>query len=69
MFDFQDEIIDAYDVPLEYDLEVNGGNANGIIDETEAEYGNWLGDQNADGLVTYYENGWILNIADLVVTK
>jgi hypothetical protein len=51
MFDFQDGIIDAYDVPLEYDLEINGGNANGIIDETEAEYGNWLGlgDQNADG--------------------
>ena len=28
----------------------------------------WLDDQNAAGLATYYENEWILNIADLVVT-
>ena len=56
-----DGIIDANDVPLSYDL---GG--NGVIDP--AEYENWLDDQNAAGLATYYENEWILNIADLVVT-
>ena len=57
----EDGIIDANDVPLSYDL---GG--NGVIDP--AEYENWLDDQNAAGLATYYENEWILNIADLVVT-
>ena len=56
-----DGIIDANDVPLTYDLD-----GNGTIGETE--YENWLDDQNAAGLATYYENEWILNIADLVVT-
>jgi hypothetical protein len=63
---FEDGIIDANDVPLSYDLVENGGNDNGVIDP--AEYENWLDDQNAAGLATYYENEWILNIADLVVT-
>jgi hypothetical protein len=50
-------------------LDFQGGiiDAEGINDE--AEYENWLDDQNADWLATYYKNGWILNIADLVVTK
>ena len=56
-----DGIIDANDVPSTYDLD-----SNGTIDD--AEYENWLDDQNAAGLATYYENEWILNIADLVVT-
>ena len=62
----EDGIIDADDVPLSYDLLGNGGNKNGVIDSNE--YENWLDDQNAAGLATYYENEWILNIADLVVT-
>jgi hypothetical protein len=61
-----DGIIDANDVPLAYDLVGNGGNGSGYIDS--AEYENWLDDQNAAELATYYENEWILNIADLVVT-
>ncbi len=61
-----DGLIDASDVPIEYDLIENGGNDNGVIDP--AEYDLWLDDQSAAGLATYYENEWILNIADLVVT-
>ena len=61
-----DGIIDTNDVPLTYDLVENGGNGSGVIDD--AEYENWLDVQNAAGLATYYENEWILNIADLVVT-
>lgn len=58
--------ISADDVPLSYDLLENGGNGTGIIDQ--AEFDLWLADQEAAGLVQYYENEWILNIADLVVT-
>jgi hypothetical protein len=61
-----DGIIDANDVPLTYDLLENGGNGSFAIDP--AEYENWLDDQNAAGQATFYENEWILNIADLVVT-
>lgn len=61
-----DGVIDLSDVPPEYDLLENGGNGNGIIDDLE--YDNWLSDQEAAGLATYYEDEWILNIADLVVT-
>jgi hypothetical protein len=68
----RDGIIDEHDVPLSYDLEENGGNGNGYIDPPNplhpGEYENWLDDLNAAGLATYYENEWILNIADLVVT-
>jgi hypothetical protein len=56
-----DGVIDANDVPSTYDLD-----SSGAIDD--AEYENWLDDLNIDGLATYYENEWILNIADLVVT-
>lgn len=56
-----DGVIDENDVPLDYDL-----NGNGIIDPDE--FGNWQLDQVDAGLATFYENEWILNIADLVVT-
>ena len=62
-----DGVIDEYDVPAEYDLEANGGNQNSIIDPAELE--NWLSDQVAAGLATFYEEQWIFNIADLVVTE
>jgi len=58
--------IDLADVSLTYDLVENGGNGDGDIDLPEFE--NWAWDQAADGLATYYENEWILNIADLVLT-
>lgn len=61
-----DGIIDSNDVPLEYDWLENGGDGDGII--SEAEFNTWLADQEAEGLAAYYENEWILNIADLVVT-
>jgi hypothetical protein len=56
-----DGVIDENDVPLDYDL-----NLNGIIDEDE--FVNWQLDQVDAGLANSYENEWILNIADLVVT-
>jgi hypothetical protein len=58
--------INQDDVTLEYDLMANGGNENGVIDLFEFE--NWRSDQEVDGMATYYEDEWILNIADLVVT-
>ncbi|WP_153305926.1 hypothetical protein [Desulfogranum mediterraneum] len=54
------------DVPLSYDALINGGNGDGVIDQ--AEFDRWLAEMEAAGLVVYYENEWILNIADLVVT-
>ena len=60
-----DGVIDEYDVPIEYDLLVNGGNENGVIDPEELE--NWLDDQVLAGTCTYYENEWVFNIADLVI--
>lgn len=56
-----DGVIDENDVPLTYDL-----NGNGIIDADE--FVNWQLDQVDVGLANSYENEWILNIADLVVT-
>ncbi|MBW2370539.1 MAG: hypothetical protein JRH15_21920, partial [Deltaproteobacteria bacterium] len=56
-----DGIIDINDVPLTYDVD-------GVSGISEAEYNVWLADQITDGLAAYYENEWILNIADLVVT-
>ena len=56
-----DGVIDENDVPLTYDL-----NGDGIIDSDE--FGNWQLDQVDAGLANSYENEWILNIADLVVT-
>jgi hypothetical protein len=58
----EDGVIDVDDVPMGYDV-----NLNGIIDPEELEL--WLQDNAADGLSTYYDNEWILNIADLVVTQ
>jgi hypothetical protein len=60
-----DGVIDAYDVPAEYDLLTYGGNENGIIDPAELE--NWLADQEMAGNCTYYESEWVFNVADLVV--
>ena len=57
-----DGVIDAYDVPITYDA-----NLNGIIDPDELQ--SWLQEQALLGLATYYENEWILNIADLVVSQ
>ena len=62
-----DGVIDEYDVPIDYDLEVNGGNGNGTIDPEE--FDTWQQDQITDGYAWYYENKWILNIADLVVSE
>ena len=62
-----DGVIDENDVPISYDDLTNGGNGNGIIDPDEFE--NWRDDQVDAGLATYYENEWIFNIADLVVTQ
>lgn len=60
-----DGIIDYWDVPIEYDLVGNGGNGNGTIDKLE--FLAWADDQVDGGFASYYENEWILNIADLVV--
>lgn len=60
-----DGVIDEYDVPIDYDLALNGGNENGIIDQAELE--NWLNDQVLAGLATFHDNEWVFNIADLVV--
>ena len=62
-----DGIIDESDVPLTYELKENGGNGNGVIGNIE--FKNWLSDSEYVGLATYYENEWILNIADLVLNK
>jgi len=62
-----DGVIDEYDVPIEYDLVANGGNGDGDIDPEE--FITWQQDQIADELAWYYENKWILNIADLVVSE
>ena len=62
-----DGVIDENDVPISYDDLANGGNGNGTIDPDEFE--NWRDDQVDAGLATYYENEWIFNIADLVVTQ
>jgi hypothetical protein len=55
-----DGVIDVNDVPGDYDLD-------GDIDEDDLQL--WLQEQSALGLSTYYENEWILNIADLVVAQ
>ena len=61
-----DGVINEYDVPAEYDLAINLGNGSGTIDPAELE--NWLNDQAELGYATYYDEEWIFNIADLVVT-
>jgi hypothetical protein len=55
-----DGVVDIYDVPSDMDGDLD-------IDQDDLEL--WLSQQEADGLATYYENEWILNIADLVVTE
>jgi hypothetical protein len=63
-----DGAISIEDVPDEYDLPVNEGNGNGFIEE--AEFDNWLSYLRGEevGLATWYEDKWIFDIADLVVT-
>lgn len=63
-----DGVIDEYDVPPIYDADGIGIDGNGI-DPDELQL--WLEDQAAldDPLSTYYENEWILNVADLVVSE
>lgn len=55
-----DGVIDVYDVPDDYDLDED-------IDTDDLQL--WLEEQQALGLSTYYENEWILNVADLVVSE
>lgn len=55
-----DGVIDVYDVPDDYDLD-------GDIDTEDLQL--WLEEQQSLGLSTYYENEWILNVADLVVSE
>jgi len=57
-----DGIIDENDVPMTYDV-----NLNGLIDFSEFEA--WRADMVLLGLATEYaEPLWIFNIADLVLT-
>jgi hypothetical protein len=57
-----DGIISEQDVPLiDYDLDSSG-------DIDEEEFAAWQADQVLLGLATQYQDKWILNIADLVVT-
>lgn len=51
--------IDIHDVP---------GDMDGDFDIDEDDFLLWQEQQQLLGLATYYENYWILNIADLVVT-
>lgn len=55
-----DGVIDVYDVPLDYD---------GDLDIDADDFVLWQQAQQASGSATYYENEWILNIADLVVSE
>jgi len=55
-----DGVIDEYDVPADYDLDSD-------IDADDLLL--WLEEQETLGYCTYYDNEWILNIADLVVTE
>jgi hypothetical protein len=54
-----DGIIDVNDVPGDFD-------GDGDIDGDD--FAIWQADQALAGTATYYDNEWILNIADLVVT-
>jgi hypothetical protein len=61
----EDGIISESDVPIDYDV-----NVNGVIDPDELQ--SWLNDQTILENCTYYapeDNTWILNIADLVVSQ
>jgi hypothetical protein len=53
-------VIDEYDVPVDY---------YGDTDIDSYDLLPWLEAQETLGLCTYYDNEWILNIADLVVTE
>ncbi|MGD9008884.1 MAG: hypothetical protein PVG41_13230 [Desulfobacteraceae bacterium] len=53
-----DGLIDVNDVP---------GDLDGDEDIDADDFAIWQADQALTGLATYYENHWILNIADLVL--
>ena len=55
-----DDVIDEYDVPEDYDFDAD-------IDSVDLQL--WLQAQAILELATYYDNEWVLNIADLVVTE
>jgi hypothetical protein len=55
-----DGVISEYDVPGDYDGDLD-------IDSDDLQL--WLEEQEGLGLCTRYDNEWILNIADLVVTQ
>jgi hypothetical protein len=55
-----DGVIDVYDVPGDYD---------GDLDVDADDLQLWLKEQELLGFCTYYEDEWILNIADLVVAE
>ena len=68
-----DGIIDIYDVPVgDYDSNLltapnQDYNNDGSINELDVEA--WLTDQALLGTAWYFEDTWILNIADLVITE
>jgi len=55
-----DGVLDAGDVPLTYDV-----NLDGVIDADE--FLNFLADQVTAGTCVFFEDEWVFNIADLVV--
>jgi hypothetical protein len=56
-----DGVIDTLDVPMSYDTDLSG-----VIEEDE--FAQWQADMQTAGLAQYYENQWIFDIADLVVS-
>ena len=61
--DSGDGVINEEDVPLSYDG-ADGSLPNGTIEPTE--FAIWQSDMEAAGLAWYFEDRWILDIADLV---
>jgi hypothetical protein len=68
-----DGVIDLYDVPVaDYDGDSSTPdnqdyNNNDVVDALDVEA--WLTDMELAGMAWYFENEWILNIADLVITE
>jgi len=68
-----DGVIDINDVPLgDYDGDMltpdnRDYNNDGVEDDLDVEA--WLTDMELAGMAWYFENEWILNIADLVITE
>ncbi len=68
-----DGVIDINDVPLgDYDVDAltpDNRDYNNDGFENEADVEAWLTDMELAGMAWYFENEWILNIADLVITE